>query len=65
MPGVVGINRKKEYFSSCAFSEKPYKLSLILNKVNNGGCCITVVRTVVVRNERVRLPPSTLLKEVK
>ena len=55
---IVCLNKSK--FFSCAFSEKTYKLNLILNKVNNGGCSSMVERTTVARKTRVRFPLSTL-----
>ena len=60
MPGVVGIIGNKNNFSSCAFSEKPYKSNFILNDVNNGDCSSMVERAVVVRKTSVRFTPFTL-----
>ena len=47
-------------FEEIALPQWKGKIEKNREVVFNGGCSITVVRTVVVREERVRLPPPAL-----
>ena len=62
MPVIVGITLR-EYFTSCA-SNKPYKLSLILDNVNNGDCSSMAEYATVARETRVRSSHIALAKSL-
>ena len=54
MPNI-GIVRRQFYSSAKIFNYSKFKLC-------NGGCSIMAVRMTVAHQERVRFPPSALIK---